>query len=69
MTEAKNSRAKIKANAKYDAKTYDRMSFRLRKGDDISKEELTRYANECGESLNQFILNAIYERINMLNSN
>ena len=40
MPENKNSRAKIAANNRYTAKTYEKILFRLRKGDDIPKEEI-----------------------------
>lgn len=48
----KNSPAKIKANNKYDKKTYDKLSFRVKKG---QKEILTEYATAQGLSLSRLI--------------
>ena len=50
--ENKNSPAKIKAIRKYDTKTYDKLSFRVKKG---QKEILTEYATAQGLSLSGLI--------------
>ena len=50
--ENKNSPAKIKAIRKYDTKTYDKLSFRVKKG---QKELLTEYATAQGLSLSGLI--------------
>lgn len=63
------TKANIRATNKYNEKTYENVHFRLRKGEDISREEIAKVAAECGESLNQFILNSIYERIDRLHDN
>lgn len=48
----KNSPAKIKANNKYDKKTYDKLSFRVKKS---QKEILTEYATAQGLSISGLI--------------
>lgn len=57
------SNAKLKANHKYDAKAYDKYLLRIRKDGDLTKEVIDKAAADQGESLNQFILTAIRERI------
>lgn len=60
----KNSAAKIKANNKYNAKAYDRISVVLTKG---RKQEIQQAAEQCNESLNAFIVSSIDERMKKLN--
>jgi len=52
------SEARKKANAKYNAKAYDRLEIIVKKG---RKDELKAHAAECGESLNGFVNRAIME--------
>jgi len=52
------SEARKKANAKYNAKTYDRLEITVKKG---RKAELKAYADKRGESLNGFVNRAIVE--------
>ena len=53
---------------KYNAKTYDRFNFRIRKDgtDGFTLEELKAAAEAAGESTNAFILQAIRERMQHL---
>jgi len=51
------SEARKRANAKYNAKAYDRIEVKVPKGD---KEEIQAHAAERGESLNGFVSRAIY---------
>jgi len=60
----KNSDAKIKANNKYDKKTYTRFSFRVRKEE---AEQLRAAAAAAGESVNGFIMDAVRLKIEQLN--
>ena len=55
-SENKNSKARIAANNKYNAKTYDRINIAVPKG---KKEKIRIYADEHGESINSFINRAI----------
>ena len=60
METAKNSAAKIKANAKYTAKTYDQFLVYVPKG---KKANLQAHAQTKGESLNGFVNRAINEAV------
>ncbi len=54
----KISEAQRKAVAKYNAKAYDRIELKVKKGE---KEKLKLHAESNGESLNGFINRAIEE--------
>ena len=58
MAERKNSEARIKANNKYNEKTYDRINIAVPKG---HKERIAEFAQQRGESVNGFINRAINE--------
>ena len=58
MSENKNSPARIRANNKYNAKAYDRISLAIPKG---QREVIKAHAAACGESVNAFIIRAIKE--------
>lgn len=55
---SKLTEAQRRAVAKYNAKSYDRIELKVRKGE---KDKIKLYAQEHGESLNAFINRAIYE--------
>jgi uncharacterized protein (DUF1778 family) len=55
-----SSKAKIKANNKYSAKAYERLYPFVPKG---RKAEIQAAADKLGETLNEFIVTAIDERI------
>lgn len=57
------SEAQIRANNKYDNKTYDKIYFRTRKDSKITRERLNEYAKARGESLNEFITKSILQRL------
>ena len=52
--------AKRRANAKYDAKTYDRLSCKIKKSDAASIKD---HAAKRGETINAFLLRAIKETL------
>lgn len=52
------SEARKRANAKYNAKAYDRIELKVSKG---KKEKIRLYAESRGESINAFINRAIAE--------
>ena len=54
------SEAQKRANAKYNAKAYDRVELKVKKG---KKETIKAHAEQQGESLNGFINRAIDEAI------
>lgn len=55
-----NSKARIEANNRYNAKAYDRINIAIKKG---SKAKIQAHAESKGESLNGFIKRAIDETI------
>lgn len=57
---SKNSKARIEANNRYNAKAYDRINIVVPKGD---KDKIKSHADGRGESLNGFINRAIKETI------
>lgn len=54
------SKARIRANAKYNLKAYDRLEMKVKKG---NKEKILSYANENGESLNNYLKRAVKKQI------
>ena len=60
MSENKNSKARIAANNRYNAKAYDELKIRVSKG---NKDIIKAHAAEQGESLNGFVNRAIEETI------
>lgn len=58
--EHKNSKAKIEANNRYQAKTYDKVTVMLPKG---TKEIVTNNAKKHGESLNAYLNRAILNQM------
>lgn len=55
------SEARKRANAKYNAKTYDQFQIRVEKG---QKDAIKAFAEQRGESLNGFVVRAIAEAMN-----
>ena len=58
MAENKNSRARIEANNRYNAKAYDRINVAVPKG---RKDIIKAHAEKNGESVNGFVNRAINE--------
>lgn len=52
----KNSEAKIRANNKWNAKAYDDMKLRVKKGE---RDRLKAYADSQGMSLNNFVCSCL----------
>ena len=57
------SKAKAKADAKFEKKAYDHLHLRMRKDAAINGDYLREYAESQGYSVNSFILKAIEEKI------
>jgi len=55
------SEARIRANAKYDAKAYSKILLRIRKDAAINDEAIRAHAEAMGESVNGFIMRAVTE--------
>ena len=60
MSENKNSKARIAANNRYNAKKYDRINIAVDKGD---KAVIQSHADSRGETINSFVKRAIKETI------
>lgn len=60
MADRKNSEARIRANNKYNAKTYDRVNIAIPKG---RKEVIQAHAAALGKSVNGYVVEAIEEKI------
>lgn len=60
MATNKYTEARKKANEKYNAKAYDEIKIRVKKGE---KETIKAHAESQGESINGFINRAIDETI------
>ena len=57
------SRAHIEATTRFEHKAYDKITVRLRKDGELTRDMVSIAARACGESLNEFIINAIRERM------
>ena len=57
------SEAQMRASAKWQAKTYDRVSLRIRKDGEVTRDAINEAAEKTGESLNEYILNAVKMRM------
>lgn len=56
------SRARVKANNKWNKKAYDAITFRMKKGE---KEVISEHVKSTGESINSFIIRAIITQIEL----
>lgn len=61
----KHSDARIKANTRYENKAIDKITFRLRKdgGYGITREDVQKAADACGVSVNEYVLQAVKEKM------
>ena len=57
------TKAQIKATSKYESKTYDKILLRIRKEDTPSRSDIQSAAAAARESVNEYILNAIRDRM------
>lgn len=57
------SEAQIRANAKYNKKTYEQIKFTVRRDADINGDYIRAHAAEQGESMNGFLKRAVAETI------
>ena len=57
--------ARARASKKYNAKSYEQISFRVRQdgSDGFDRDLIASEAEKHGESINQYIVKAIRERI------
>ena len=57
------SKAHIKATTRYESKAYDKICLRIRKDTEPTRDTIAAAAAAVGESLNEFILNAVKDRM------
>lgn len=57
------TKAHIRATTKFENKTYDKFCLRIRKDGELTRADIMKAAEASGESLNQFIMTAIKERM------
>ena len=55
--------AKVRAQTKWEAKAYDKVLLRIRKDGDLTREDIQQAAADAGQSLNEFILESIRQRM------
>jgi len=55
--------AQRRAHLKYESKAYDKILVRMRRDSDFTRKDIQRAADAKGESLNQYILNAVKMRM------
>lgn len=66
MSEEKKSRYNDKVNKttqKYIKNNYDDLRIRIRKDDEINKAVITDNANKVNESVNEYVVKAVKQRI------
>lgn len=57
--------AKVRAQTKWESKAYDKVLLRIRKDGELTREDIQQAAANAGESLNEFILESIRQRMTM----
>lgn len=57
------SKAHIRATTKFENKTYDKVTLRIRKDGEPTRDEIIKSASEAGQSLNAFVLDAVKEKM------
>ena len=59
------TKAHIQATNRYEKKAYDKITLRIRKdgGNGFTRDDVKQYADRYGESVAEFILKAIKERM------
>lgn len=57
------SKAQIKSTTKYEHNNYDKVTLRLRRDADLTRDRLQEAADAAGESLNSYIMEAVRRRM------
>ena len=60
---ARYTEAQNKATQKYIHNSYDQIVLRIRKDGEMTRADIQKAADRAGMSLNQFILDAVREKI------
>ena len=62
------TKAQTKAKIKYETKAYDKVLLRIRKDGELTREDIQQAAADAGQSLNEFILESIRQRMSSANA-
>ena len=57
------SKAQIKSTTKYEHNNYDKVTLRIRRDADLTRDRLQEAADAAGESLNAYIIEAVRRRM------
>lgn len=57
------TKAQVKAQTKWEKKVYDKILLRVRKDAEPTRDTITAAAAASGESLNEYIINAVKMRL------
>ena len=57
------SKAQIKSTTKYERNNYDKVTIRLRRDADLTRDKLQEAADAARESVNAYIIEAIRQRM------
>ena len=57
------SKAHIRATTKFEHNTYDKVTLRLRRDADLTREKVQEAADAAGESLNSYVMEAVRIRM------
>ena len=57
------TKAHIRATTKFEHNTYDKITLRFRKDGDITRAHVQEAADQAGQSLNGYIMEAIKEKM------
>lgn len=57
------SKAQIRSTTKYEHNNYDKVTLRLRRDAEITRDKLQKAADAAGESLNGYVMEAVRQRM------
>ena len=58
-----SSKAHIRATTEFEHNTYDKVTMRLRRDADLTREKVQEAADAAGESLNSYVMEAVRRRM------
>ena len=57
------SKAQIKSTTKYEHNNYDKVTLRLRRDADLTRDKLQEASDAAGESVNAYVMEAVRRRM------
>lgn len=57
------SKAQTKSTTKYEHNNYDKVTLRLRRDADLTRDKLQEAADAAGESVNAYVMEAVRRRM------